>query len=116
MTAHNDGCTDTHRSRHEDSSRVFSARRCPHINVRCTHGDEIIGRGYKRRVCLDCGRALDGPLPEPCSVTGEPHLSAQIDGYRDREPQPIDGPEYHADHQAWVERQALLNDGSSDDR
>lgn len=59
---------------------MFRRNRCPHINVRCTHGDEIIHRGMKRRVCLDCGWALDGPLPEPCSVTGEPHHSAHIDG------------------------------------
>lgn len=47
--------------------------RCPHINVRCTHGDEIIMMGYRRRICLDCGWALDGPLPDICSVTGVPH-------------------------------------------
>lgn len=52
--------------------------RCPHLRVRCTHGDEIIGRGWRRRVCLDCGAALEGPLPEPCTWTGEPH--AGVDG------------------------------------
>lgn len=49
--------------------RIF----CKHPRVRCTHGDEIIARGFKRRVCLDCNRALDGPLPEPCTVTGRFH-------------------------------------------
>ncbi len=49
---------------------------CPHSRVRCTHGDEIIERGFKRRVCLDCGRALDGPLPDPCAQTGLPHHRA----------------------------------------
>lgn len=47
--------------------------RCMHEHVRCTHGDEIIARNGRRRVCLGCGRALKGPLPEPCSVTGQPH-------------------------------------------
>lgn len=46
---------------------------CRHERVRCTHGDEIIGRRYRRRVCLDCGRSLRGPLPVDCFFTGEPH-------------------------------------------
>lgn len=46
---------------------------CKHTLVRCTHGDEIIGRGYRRRVCLICGRSLRGPLPYECFFTGEPH-------------------------------------------
>lgn len=46
---------------------------CRHASVRCTHGDEIIGRRWRRRVCLLCGRSLRGPLPEPCFFTGEPH-------------------------------------------
>ena len=48
-------------------------KRCAHANVRCVHGDEIIQRGYKRRACRDCGRSLEGTLPEPCTVTGQPH-------------------------------------------
>lgn len=46
---------------------------CEHKYVRCTHGDEIIGRRYRRRVCMSCGRSLKGPLPDPCFFTGEPH-------------------------------------------
>lgn len=48
-------------------------RVCKHTLVRCTHGDEIIGRKYRRRVCLMCGRSLKGPLPLMCYFTGEPH-------------------------------------------
>lgn len=48
---------------------------CQHDHVRCTHGDEIIGRGFRRRVCLVCGRSLRGDLPEMCFFTGEPHPS-----------------------------------------
>jgi hypothetical protein len=47
--------------------------RCPHLDVRCTHGDEIFARGGSRRICRSCGRALDGPLPEICSSTGRSH-------------------------------------------
>ncbi len=53
-------------------------RRCRHEHVRCTHGDEIIARDFRRRVCLDCGRALKGPLPEICYQTGEPHPSTMV--------------------------------------
>jgi hypothetical protein len=56
---------------------------CKHEHVRCTHGDEIIGRNFRRRVCIDCRRALKGPLPLICSVTGEPHPSAQDEAARD---------------------------------
>lgn len=55
------------------AATTFMRMRCPHLNVRCTHGDEILWRGGRRRVCLDCGQSLDGPLPDPCSWTGEPH-------------------------------------------
>lgn len=48
---------------------------CKHPDVRCTHGDEIIGRRFRRRVCMVCGRSLDGPLPAMCFFTGEPHPS-----------------------------------------
>lgn len=48
---------------------------CRHEWVRCTHGDEIIGRRFRRRVCLVCGRALKGPLPAMCFFTGEGHRS-----------------------------------------
>lgn len=51
------------------------SRRCPHVHVRCTHGDERLAR-RSSRICVDCRRALDGPLPEPCSVTGMPHEGA----------------------------------------
>lgn len=46
---------------------------CKHSSIRCTHGDEIIGRNGKRRVCLVCGRGLKGDLPEFCFFTGEFH-------------------------------------------
>lgn len=48
---------------------------CRHKQVRCTHGDEIRGRRYRRRVCLDCGRSLRGSLPDECFFTGEPHAA-----------------------------------------
>lgn len=48
---------------------------CKHDMVRCTHGDEIIGRNFKRRVCMRCGKALKGPLPDICFFTGKPHRS-----------------------------------------
>lgn len=57
-------------------------RRCHHEHTRCTHGDEIIARRYRRIVCLDCGRALAGPLPDVCYETGRPHESASAE--RDR--------------------------------
>ena len=50
---------------------------CKHARVRCIHGDEIIARRWRRRLCLDCGRALKGPLPEPCYYTGKPHTGGQ---------------------------------------
>ena len=50
-------------------------KRCRHERVRCLHGDEIIHRGFRRRACVDCGRALKGPLPEVCTVTGSVHQS-----------------------------------------
>ena len=46
---------------------------CKHLNLRCVHGDEIIYRGYKRVVCVDCGKALELALPEKCWYTGENH-------------------------------------------
>lgn len=49
---------------------------CSHARVRCTHGDEIIGRRYRRRVCMVCGRSLEGPLPVECFFTGAPHADA----------------------------------------
>lgn len=50
-------------------------RVCKHERVRCTHGDEIIYRHYRRTVCLVCGHSLTWPLPEMCFFTGEPHDS-----------------------------------------
>lgn len=41
--------------------------------IRCTHGDEIIHRRWRRRVCMVCGRSLKGPLPEVCFFTDRPH-------------------------------------------
>ena len=46
---------------------------CPHDDVRCTHGDEIIARGFRRRVCRRCGGARHGSLPETCYWSGRPH-------------------------------------------
>jgi hypothetical protein len=47
---------------------------CPHAHVRCVHGDEILfGAGGRRVRCLDCGRALDRPLPALCTFTGLAH-------------------------------------------
>lgn len=50
---------------------------CRHKHVRCTHGDEIIARKYRRRVCLCCGRSLKGPLPTMCYFTGTFHHRVQ---------------------------------------
>ena len=47
--------------------------RCGHEHVRCIHGDEINHANGRRARCLDCGRALDQGLPEPCTVTNRPH-------------------------------------------
>lgn len=44
---------------------------CKHKNIRCTHGDEIIARNWRRQVCLICGRALRGPLPVYCFFSPE---------------------------------------------
>lgn len=54
------------------------AANCPHVRVRCIHGDEIIRRmtwrgTLRRQACLDCGAALDRDLPDICSSTGAPH-------------------------------------------
>lgn len=48
-------------------------RVCKHVEIRCTHGDEIISRKFRRIVCMVCGRSLKGPLPKLCFFTGEPH-------------------------------------------
>lgn len=58
--------------------RPLARRRCAHENTSCIHGDEIIARmswrGMIRRAsCLDCGKALDRDLPDPCWFTSEPH-------------------------------------------
>ncbi|MBM3315841.1 hypothetical protein FJY71_08420 [candidate division WOR-3 bacterium] len=50
---------------------------CPHDDVRCTHGDEIIARRFRRRLCMTCGRVLRGDLPDVCWFTGVPHSSVQ---------------------------------------
>lgn len=56
-------------------AQIWIPRVCKHARVRCTHGDEIIHRRRRRRVCLDCGRSLKGPLPDRCffSPAGKPH-------------------------------------------
>lgn len=46
---------------------------CKHKKVRCTHGDEIIARWYRRRVCMVCGHSLRGDLPKECFFTGKDH-------------------------------------------
>lgn len=46
-----------------------------HETVRCTHGDEIIHRNWRRRVCMICGRALRGSLPRFCWFSGRDHPS-----------------------------------------
>lgn len=51
---------------------------CKHDAIRCTHGDEIIGRRFRRRVCLLCGRSLKGPLPKECFFTGLNHSSEEV--------------------------------------
>jgi hypothetical protein len=48
-------------------------RVCKHPKVRCTHGDEIISRGFRRRVCMVCGRALKGSLSDWCFFAEQPH-------------------------------------------
>lgn len=50
-------------------------RVCAHDTVRCIHGDEIIARGFRRRLCMTCGRALKGDLPRICWFTRTPHPS-----------------------------------------
>lgn len=57
---------------------------CKHEQVRCTHGDEIVARNFHRRVCLVCGRALKGDLPETCffSPTEQPHTRVSHPGIR----------------------------------
>jgi hypothetical protein len=50
---------------------------CRHATVRCTHGDEIIHRRWRRRVCMVCGRALRGPLPALCFFTEQLHRTAR---------------------------------------
>lgn len=46
---------------------------CKHEVIRCTHGDEIIARRYRRIACLKCGRSLKGPLPDVCFFTERLH-------------------------------------------
>lgn len=53
---------------------------------------------------------------ETCNTVLPAWARQQIVGHVDREPQPTDGPEYHADHVAWVERQRRRNDGSQEGR
>lgn len=53
---------------------------CKHDLVRCIHGDEIIARRFRRRLCMVCGRALTGALPPVCWYTNRLHGSARPDG------------------------------------
>lgn len=47
---------------------------CPHDDIRCVHGDEILARGGSRAACRKCGRSLKrAPLPDICTVSGERH-------------------------------------------
>jgi hypothetical protein len=46
---------------------------CKHEDVRCIHGDEIVARNFRRRLCLVCWRALEGDLPETCWFTLTSH-------------------------------------------
>lgn len=48
---------------------------CKHETVRCIHGDEINHSRFRRVRCMVCGRALRGPLSEPCFYTGKRHSS-----------------------------------------
>lgn len=50
---------------------------CKHPETRCTHGDEIIHRRFRRQVCMVCGRSLDRDLPEMCFFTGKLHAAAR---------------------------------------
>lgn len=50
---------------------------CKHEHTRCTHGDEIIHRRFRRQVCRVCGRSLDRPLPTECFFTGNPHSGGE---------------------------------------
>jgi len=52
--------------------RWWQLNRCPHLHVRGVYGDEINDRDGRRRLCLDCGRALDGPLPGQ-ELEDDPH-------------------------------------------
>lgn len=54
-------------------------RVCEHDVIRCIHGDEIIACGFRRRLCMTCGRALRGPLPRLCWFSGTPHASVSDD-------------------------------------
>ena len=51
---------------------LWFQEKCEHARQRCIHGDEIIAVGFKRGVCLDCGKLQD-KLPNPCFVTGKDH-------------------------------------------
>lgn len=46
---------------------------CKHLEVRCTHGDEIIDRNGSRCVCMICNMSLNNPLPKICFFTGQAH-------------------------------------------
>jgi len=50
---------------------------CRHETVRCIHGDEIIARRWRRRLCMVCGRALRGDLPRVCWFSGRVHPSME---------------------------------------
>lgn len=54
---------------------------CKHQQVRCTHGDEILARRMRRRVCMVCGRSLPGALPVVCFFTGQPHPGLKHRGH-----------------------------------
>lgn len=51
---------------------LWFQEKCSHDRQRCIHGDEIIAVGFKRGVCLDCGKFQD-ELPAICFQTGKKH-------------------------------------------
>jgi hypothetical protein len=51
---------------------------CKHETVRCIHGDEIIARNFRRRLCMVCGRALKGRLPLRCWFSGRLHPATEL--------------------------------------
>lgn len=53
---------------------------CPHSNLYGIYGDEIIAAGYKRLLCLDCNRFIDGPVMLAVLRRGELELMSNRGG------------------------------------